>query len=94
MAQWLVRRTVERLGGGAVGSIPTVGVCQLTAIFQHWWQRRDTQYLLQGHGSRNHVGVSRRLQMQAVRLQEQRLLKGEQCWAVTVVTSGERTVSR
>ena len=35
MAQWLVRRTVERLGGGAVDSIPTVGVCQLTAIFQH-----------------------------------------------------------
>ena len=35
MAQWLVRRTVERLGGGAVGSIPTVGVCQSTAIFQH-----------------------------------------------------------
>ena len=34
MAQWLVRRTVERLGGGAVGSIPTVGVCHLTAIFQ------------------------------------------------------------
>ena len=39
MAQWLVRWTAERLGGSAVGSIPTVGVCQLTAIFQqqiHW----------------------------------------------------------
>ena len=35
MAQWLVRQTAERLGEGAVGSIPTVGVCQLTAIFQH-----------------------------------------------------------
>ena len=74
-----MRRTAERLGGGAVGSISTVGVCQLIAIFQHWWQQRDTQYLLQEYGSRNHAGISRRLQMQAVRLQEQRRLKGEQC---------------
>ena len=35
MAQWLVCQTAERLGGGAVGSISTVGVCQSTAIFQH-----------------------------------------------------------
>ena len=93
MAQWLVSLVAERLGVGTVGSIPTVGVCQSAAIFQHWWQRRDAQYLLQRYGSRNHVEVLRRLQMQAVRLQEQRRLKGEQCWAVTVVTSGERTVS-
>ena len=31
--QWLVRRTAERLCRDAVGSILTVGVCQLTADF-------------------------------------------------------------
>ena len=35
VAQYLVRRTAERLGRGAAGSIPIVGMCQLTAIFLH-----------------------------------------------------------
>ena len=36
VAQWLVCRIAERLGGSAVVSIPTVGVCQSTAIFQQY----------------------------------------------------------
>ena len=71
MVLWrsLVRQTVERLGGGRFDPhrrrVPID--CYFPTLVTN---------LLQGYGY--HVGVSRRLQMQAV-------IKGEQCWAVTVV---------
>ena len=52
-AEW---RAAERLDGNAVGSIPTVNVCQSTAIFQHYGCG-EIHYILSMYGLRSLVGI-------------------------------------